>query len=235
MKEKTLKSRIINTITAIILIFTAIYGFISCTNIYFSMGYDIYEVVGGSMKATFNAESTEKEDERNDMLILKLNVKEYSRGDVISYYHNDEYIVKRIIALGGDRIKIAYDSESDRYCFFLNGEVLQEDYIAEEYSSMEEEKILFDKLYKYNHYNCRQYFDEDGYLVVPEGYVFYAGDNRINSLDCTTYGPQTTQNIIGKYIYKFSKSEYYSKVEMFKVKCKVLYGSLFKILKQNFN
>ena len=224
--------KILNIIidTACIVLF-----FVLGTNMGFSVYYTTSEISGPSMKPTFNADIKEQYDEKDEVAVYYL-AKDYERGDVIIYNHNGTHVIKRIIALGGDRIKIEYDLETNKYYFRLNGEILEEDYVAEEYSSMMQDKVRFESLYKspYSKYNCKEYFDDGGYLNVPEGYIFYVGDNRTNSSDCTEYGPQPIENIEGKVIYKYSKTTEKDKYELFKIKVIVFYGNLFKVLKPNF-
>lgn len=80
------------------------------------------------------------------------------RGDII-VFTNDEYnklLVKRVIAVGGDDIRI-----QDGYVY-LNGEKLEEEYVAE--------------------VGVTEHAEND-FFHVPEGYVFVLGDNRQHSSD----------------------------------------------------
>jgi len=84
-----------------------------------------------------------------------------SRGDivVVSSDSLEKYIVKRIIAVGGETIDIDFETGE----VAVDGRVLSEDYILD-----------LTKL------------DEGGHsypVRVPEGCVFVMGDNRMNSLD----------------------------------------------------
>jgi len=94
------------------------------------------------------------------------------RGDVLVFrlaqQGRREYI-KRIIGLPGDRVEIRARR------VYVNGDVLAEDYIAEEptYS---------------------------GEWQVPEDAIFALGDNRNNSTDCHNWGPIPLKDVVGQAI-----------------------------------
>ena len=92
------------------------------------------------------------------------------------------YIVKRVIATQGDRVKIDYDTDT----VTVNEIPIDEPYLnSEEPDPME---------------------PRDGQtvvsLTVPEGTVFVMGDNRNHSADSRSekYGPIDAKKILGKVI-----------------------------------
>lgn len=100
-----------------------------------------------------------------------------AHGDIVVISHGAEYskpLIKRVIAVGGDRLEIDFDNEIIR----VNGEELKEDYIQ-------------------GHTR-----DEQGEIpaVIPEGKVFVMGDNRTVSLDSRSpeIGLIDVKDIIGK-------------------------------------
>ena len=97
-----------------------------------------------------------------------------------SYTSYGKPLVKRVIAKGGDTISIDYDSGM----VMVNGEVLQEDYIAEP------TYLGYDVTFPY---------------TVPEGTVFVMGDNRNQSLDSrSTYvGCIDERDILGRVLLCF--------------------------------
>ena len=105
------------------------------------------------------------------------------RGDVVivdSYTSYGKPLVKRVIAKGGDTISIDYETGT----VTVNGEVLQEDYIAER------TYLGYDVTFPY---------------TVPEGTVFVMGDNRNQSLDCRSsyVGCIDERDILGKVLLCF--------------------------------
>ncbi len=89
-------------------------------------------------------------------------------------------IVKRIIAVGGQEVNIDFDTGD----VFVDGNKLDEQYIAEATK-----------------------MDEGGHqypVVVPEGYVFVMGDNRMNSTDSrdARVGFVEEEDVLGKVIVR---------------------------------
>ena len=132
--------------------------------------YITVEVDGVSMYPTLN-----------DMDVVKANKhKDFSYGDIVVIEKtegNEKYnIVKRVIAMGGDHLEIK------DYKVYLNGEVLTEDYVKDDPATE-----LVDE--------SRTYGDID--LIVPDGKIFYLGDNRINSIDSRDDGCCDEKDVIG--------------------------------------
>ena len=102
-------------------------------------------VQGVSMEPNFH--------ENDVVMCLRLKKPDYKDIAIIKSDNLDCYIIKRVIAKGGDTIAIK-DGVT-----YLNGEKLDESYInLDEYSNMAE-------------------------VTVPDGYYFVMGDNRPNSTD----------------------------------------------------
>jgi signal peptidase I len=102
----------------------------------------------------------------------------YARGDVViapvppttQYAH--PVLVKRIIALGGDRVRI------ERGRVSINGALMPEPYLAPGTVTL----------------TGRAPLD----VVVPAGAVFVMGDHRANSFDSTSFGPIPASSLLGR-------------------------------------
>ena len=59
-------------------------------------------------------------------IVVAMNSSDYTTGDVIAFYYNNNILVKRVIAVTGDWVDIDEDGN-----VFVNGEMLEEPYISE--------------------------------------------------------------------------------------------------------
>ena len=140
----------------------------------FSFFFRIIQVDGESMVPTLD---------NGDKLIVWGAGYEPQRGDVVivdSYTAYGKPLVKRVIAKGGDVVNIDYQAGT----VSVNGEVLQEAYIAEP------TYLGYDVTFPY---------------TVPEGTVFVMGDNRNESLDSRSsyVGCIDERDILGKVLLCF--------------------------------
>ena len=137
----------------------------------FSFFFRIIQVDGESMVPTL---------ENGDKLVVWGAGYEPQRGDVVivdSYTAYGKPLVKRVIAKGGDVVNIDYQAGT----VSVNGEVLQEAYIAEP------TYLGYDVTFPY---------------TVPEGTVFVMGDNRNRSADSryASIGQIEESQVIGKVL-----------------------------------
>ena len=140
----------------------------------FSFFFRIIQVDGESMVPTL---------QNGDKLVVWGAGYEPQRGDVVivdSYTAYGKPLVKRVIAKGGDTVSIDYETGT----VMVNGEVLQETYIAEP------TYLGYDVTFPY---------------TVPEGTVFVMGDNRNASLDSRSsyVGCIDERDILGKVLLCF--------------------------------
>ena len=95
-------------------------------------------------------------------------------------------IVKRVIALPGDRVEILVTGD-----VYVNGELLTEDYVYEDEDTL------------YNHVD----------VVVPEGEIFVMGDHRNLSTDSREIGTVDMDSVLGKVLFRFYPFSRFGKVE----------------------
>ena len=112
-----------------------------------------------------------------------------SRGDIVVFEDHttgfNKPLIKRIIAVGGDEIRISGRK------VYLNGKLLEEDY------------VLVDGYYN----------DVSMVLVVPEGEVFVMGDHRNESSDSRAFGTIKEDSIIGRVILRFYPFDTFGRVD----------------------
>ena len=119
------------------------------------------------------------------------------RGDVVVAYE-EKYlhamVVKRVIALPGDRIFAHND------IVYVNGEPIDEPYLQNEWSIVirDSEEVFTND------------FDE---VKLGEDEYWLMGDNRINSIDSRHFGPCSRKTIKGKSLFFIFPFERFSDVE----------------------
>lgn len=123
--------------------------------------------------------------ERGDIVVIE--APEGITGEYLAYYSPNDvlttikklfaktFYVKRVIAVGGEHIKIEKDA------VYIDGEKIDEPYVNPQNSSN------------------GQNFE----MVVPEGYVFCMGDNRGSSYDSRGFGAVPVEKVEGRIIFRF--------------------------------
>ncbi len=137
-----------------LIIIFVVCAFVMGAAFYVSRNYLIvYPIDGESMENTIY--------DKEYVLLFKTQKVKYE--NIIVFFSEEEncYLVKRVIGLPGDKMEIKYSPEDTAYVVYRNGEKLAEDYIKEPMS---------------NHYYEMS-------VTVPEGKLFFLGDNRNNSYD----------------------------------------------------
>jgi signal peptidase I len=102
---------------------------------------------------------------------LSYHFRDPENGDIVVLHSpvtEGEDLVKRVVAVAGDRVAISDGS------LYVNGERRDEPYLMEQDFGGEMEETL-----------------------IPEGMVFVMGDNRNNSGDSRYFGPVDNESIIG--------------------------------------
>ena len=129
----------------------------------------VTQVVGSSMSPTLKDEE-----------VLILNKFQYrffdiKRGDIVSLdYEDTKYLIKRIIGLPGETVKIVNNQ------LYINDKIYEEEYLANDLN--------------YDDFSLTDL----GYSKIPENMYLVLGDNRENSLDSREIGLIKKEDINGK-------------------------------------
>lgn len=199
-------------------IFIMVSVLIVCFGIYFNVYYAGVYVIGDSMLPTLTgaarAEHIDDELEDSGDYIYVHRYKKPTYGDIVVLTRRDEKtvdgetvtekttIIKRVIAMGGDCVRIENGVVSVKYSGKSDFVPIKEKYVAEE------RNIL-----KTNFPTVNGVYDDKGYSV-EEDCLFLLGDNRDNSLDsrenggrsfpvADMYGVVTDWSVKFKKFFKF--------------------------------
>lgn len=175
-------------------------------SIFINLSFSIAPVSGFSMYPTLNINGSTLETQ--DRVVLNY-IKQYHKGDIIvakkEQNSNEEYIyvIKRLIAVGGDRVEILKNGDVK-----VNGILLDEPYVN-----------ISNKANAYYEFMAWKSLNEENFeqneLIIKPGFVFYLGDNRSNSYDCSDYGPVKEENIVAKvdFIIKANENAFLSVIK----------------------
>ena len=159
-------------------------------------GSSMYPTLIGNQSSGVTVDtSTDKYD-----VLLISNISSVSYGDIVIIQEPTqptEPIVKRIIAMGGDTVKINFPTGE----VWLNGALLKEDYVNKDTNTnIPRENLDYDENYCW-----------EG--TVPEGCIFVLGDNRGVSKDSRYFGFIDERHIVGKAVFRILPFGRFGKIE----------------------
>lgn len=163
-------------------------------------------VIGSSMyptligKPTGASENIYTSTENHDVLLISNLFYTPEGGDIVIIQHPGslaEPLVKRVIAIGGQHVRIHYET----WQIWVDGVRLEEEYV----NRAQGVPMLHDMLRP----------NADGYWegTVPEGKIFVLGDNRNNSKDSRALGYIDTRWIVGRVIVRLSPLDRFGTVD----------------------
>jgi len=125
-------------------------------------------------------------------------VDEPKNGDVMVFIppHEDEYFIKRVIGIPGDRVR--YQDKT----LYINDEKQSQEFVAQIPPDKPRYLVYKEMLGGVEHLIHRNPYRDTRSLewVIPEGYYFMMGDNRDQSSDSRYWGMASEENIVGKAI-----------------------------------
>jgi signal peptidase I len=123
------------------------------------------------------------------------------RGEIVTFHspvNSREYLVKRVIGLPGDRLRLEGSQ------VFINGQPLSEPYVTLEptaqnpYLDRFPTRVYSDPGVDPGWWKQMQQLTRNGELVIPEGRYFMMGDNRNHSRDSRYWGFVQRSEIIAR-------------------------------------
>ncbi len=223
VEEKKTNKVFYKFVLALVLIYLVLFAIIYS----YHVNFEYVTINGCSMQPTLNPNPELQDiDEVQDGVIVRVgHDADYGDIIVIDRGEDEDSIIKRALAFGGDYFTIAsvdFDGGRDyRFMRIKEGsdevEILYEEYIKSyEYWNMvdgyvndgiEYESILYVKYTQYLNYQTTKFDVEIGgqtyaieFFQVPEGEVFYMGDNRTGSSDARISGTTKQTNIYGHVV-----------------------------------
>ena len=127
-----------------------------------------------------------------------VDVNEPKNGDIMVFIppHQDEYFIKRVVGVPGDRVR--YQDKT----LYINGEKQSQTFVAQIPPVNPKVLQYREQLGDVEHMIQRNPFRETRVeeWVVPEGSYFMMGDNRDQSSDSRYWGFVSEDNIVGKAV-----------------------------------
>ena len=200
-------------ITSILIIFAVCF---ICTTFIFNIILKPLKITGSSMQPTINEDYTYF-NEKYDSVYYK-SAKNYQHGDIVIIQNNNEKLIKRVVAMSGDKVcirKIAgteeYTSHGELYSVEVKITVTGNNNSTQELLNYAEEKTYFyyinsDNEYTLSNYSNYQTIDStlknnDFYaFIIPENHIYCLGDNRNVSTDSRHYGAFNISQIQGEVV-----------------------------------
>ena len=193
---KSVIDKIINIITILLIILLA-----GAIIVY--MFFRPYYIKGESMLPTIEsgktivASTVSGNAERGDVVIIDTSVNNTLILD------ESNYIIKRVVAVGGDKIGFVYNENKTAYYLYINSgdgfKKISEPYLKEEMTRTDE---IFNGIEI-----CEDITQiEHKFIEIKIGNVFVMGDNRNESADSRKFGQFSLNAVKGKLLFQLEKN-----------------------------
>ena len=128
----------------------------------------VFEIYGRSMSPTL----------QEGAVVIGMRDRSPAQGEVVAFYVENKILIKRVIAVGGDKLDIAQDGT-----IYVNDQALEEPYISRKHEDVSNILLPYE---------------------VPAGEWFVMGDNRGSSVDSrhTTVGTVKEEQLAGKLVFQ---------------------------------
>lgn len=125
-------------------------------------------------------------------------VSDPENGEIMVFIppHQDEYFIKRVVGIPGDRVR--YQDKT----LYINGEKQNQTFVAQIPPVNPRYLVYREKLGETEHLIQRNPYRETRVeeWVIPEGHYFMMGDNRDQSSDSRYWGLVSEENIVGRAV-----------------------------------
>ncbi len=129
----------------------------------------------------------------NDVIIVDM-----ERSENKDTMVQGKLLIKRAIAFGGDSLRLVRDDTTAMYHFELKKRGESEFTVLEESFAYPMTAVnKANAFYMQSGWTVKSEHAADNSITIPEGYMFFVGDNRDVSYDCRTFGPVETTACIG--------------------------------------
>ncbi len=143
----------------------------------------------------------------DDILIVDM-----SKSNIENSFVKDKLLIKRVIALPGDTLMLQWNGSE--YIFYLKkqGEDSFTPLYSNEYVQKMTNEDKANAFYNQTNWTNRIEPNFDGSITLPEGMIFFMGDNRDASYDCREFGPISTDCVVGVVESILKKDSFWNKV-----------------------
>ncbi len=120
-------------------------------------------------------------------------------------------LIKRVMALAGDTLKL--QQNGGEYVFYLKKKG-SESYIPLDNPDIQAltSSIKAAAFWSQSNWTHRVPTNADGSITIPEGMIFFAGDNRNASYDCRDFGPTVSKGVVGVVESILTKDSFWNKI-----------------------